>query len=839
MKLKPDIICVTESWLNESVPDDAITIFGYNVFRSDRTTQKGGGICAWIKSIFEVNIVVNKSNCKDAEVLLLRVRRKRFTCFLLILYLPHGQSLNVADKQDCCDYIISLLDGETVESMHAPIFVTGDFNRVNTAFLEASFCLENVVHEPTRKDVTLDLILVPTSLTSSYVKPSFYPPLASSDHAVIYLKPVNGIPANNEYKKIVDFRDSHLSNIYLYLGSLDFGKIFSNLSLDDMCVKFYSILHDCLDSLPYDMIKIKSNDKPWMNAVVKVLINKRYRAYRTRNWSLYYHYRSKVTAAIAKAKLDWGARMKQEKVSIWKVRDKVIGTPKDPDWLPKCDQNISVREILEILNDRYISHMQADSPNYKPSPFVVPYVFKKAEIEEMLAAICTRKSTGSDGIPAIAWIKLSSVLSEPLCHIFNTCMITANLPSKWKTAHVVPVPKTQKPTLYNTRPISLLPLPARLLERKLIKWYSSDFSQRSDSNQFAYRKKGSTTCALIQLTEYIANTIADPKVQACHLVAIDMEKGFDKLSHSILLEKMYKDTLDPFLTSFTSNYLTDRYQSIRWKSTVSNPNKILSGVPQGSLLGPTIFSYFTSDLQINNDACLVKYADDITICAPVKQRPEESPIHKAFSTIKSWMSTNKMNIKAEKCQQMFISLRQTSNLEKAEIKGIPTVSKMKLLGVILDSNLNWNHHTDYLARKASSRTFILRQLKPFLDKQDMISIYCACIRGILEYCAPLFVNLNASQSNTLERVQKRCHRIICGSSSCSCTHFVPLDYRRIVLGWKLFMQLITDVNHPLHHLLPPKLTFSNKYVIPIGANSIVKRSFLMVMVKLFNSGFSL
>lgn len=836
-----DFVCVTESWLNSSVVDEAVTMDGYSIFRADRAShRKGGGICVWVKTTFNTSVICNKSYFDEMEFLLLRITRGKFSCLLLTVYFPHGQSMNSSSKQKCLEYITQLIDEQMDIYLDTHTFVVGDFNRINPCFLENGLLVSNVVHCPTRNNVVLDLILIPESLLSAYSQPTVHAPLGSSDHAVLHLKPNKNhyFPTDDTYTEIIDFRDSHLQSVVQYLQSMKFDELFHECDLDEMCSKFYGTLHNCLSTLPRDKIRWTSSDKPWITSTVKVLINKRYAAYRCSNWVLYAHFRDKVKKAIVANKREWGTRMKQNSLSIWKVRDKVIGKSKDSEWLPKCDPNVPVHDLLGRLNSLYISSMQFDPIISQKTPIVVPFTFKKSDVARLLSNVNPMKSPGSDGIPSITWVKLSSVLADPICLIFNKCLEMANLPMLWKQADVVPLPKTKKPNISETRPISLIPMPARLFEKQLMKHYSAEFSKCCDKNQFAYRKQSSASCALIHLTDYVANKLSDPNVRACHLLAIDMEKGFDRVSHNVLITKMIKDNFDPFLITFIENYLTDRYQRVRWKSLHSNYRNITSGIPQGSTVGPTMFSYYVSDLEVKCDVCLIKYADDIIICSPVMKSTNCSRVREAYHEVSHWMDANKMSIKVQKCSQMTISLTSCDDSNKWEINGISAVTEMRILGVSFDQRLNWKAHVEAIFRKASSRMYVLRQLKPFLVKDQLFDIYCACIRSVIEYCCPLFVSLRSHQSKLLEKVQDRCHRTLCGSSNCTCHLFVPLNYRRILLGWKLFETLVNDINHPLHCLSLPRLPVSGKFRIPKSSNSLLHDSFIVVMSRLSNNGFS-
>ena len=162
----------------------------------------------------------------------------------------------------------------------------------------------------------------------------------------------------------------------------------------------------------------------------------------------------------------------------------------------------------------------------------------------------------------------------------------------------------------------------------------------------------------------------------------------------------------------------------------------------------------------------------------------------------------------------------------------------KILGVTFDDKLNWNCHVSGMCRKASSRLFALKQLHDFLPKRHLVLMYQNCVRNILEYAAPLLIGMNRSLEIDMERIQKRAHIIICGLH-CRCSSFVPLSYRRNILSYKLFLSLISDPEHPLHHISLPVMPHSKKFRLPVVKTALRRKCFIISMSKLYNGGFTL
>lgn len=835
----PDFVCVVESWLDSTVDDTVITLAGYDVFRADRTSGKqGGGICCWIKDSYSVKILFFESAFIDVEILILRINHREFRCILATLYFPHGRILNKDLESRLCDYIVDTIDDFLNIYPNYSVIITGDFNHVSTTMFESAYNLENVVVSPTRLNNILDLILLPGDLVQYYQDVDILPPIGMGDHNVVLLNPITSIEEQpDRYQKVIDFRDSNLRLCLSFLNDIDWD-IMSSLSLDDACDFFYRQLRKAIDTLPFDLVKISNyENKPWITNVIKVNINKRYRAYRDRNWSMFAHYRDKVKQMIYEAKKSWSNRMKCSK-SIWDIKKSVIhGHSNNTNWLPQCDPNKNVFELMDIINDSLSEEFVNDPHCEIKNPIILPFLFSQKQVQTLLQKTSPKSSSGSDGIPSMIWSKLSFVIAEPLTILFNMCLWNADLPRSWKIADIVLIPKTKPPQIGQLRPISLLSIPERIFEKEFLKYLNSQLSL--DSQQFGYRKGSSTTCALIAAESFITQSLQEKDIVSCHMLSIDLSKGFDKVSHRLLLDKLKNDTIDPFCILFISNYLRSRKQRIRWRLDHSDMVNVLSGVPQGSSIGPSLFGYFLSDLHIQNpkNSLMLKYADDILIISKVHKSCSESPVIAELLSAQTWLSDNMMKIREDKCIQMFFSLTHSTVFSHLAVHNIPVKSHLKFLGIIFDQTLKWNEHVQVITRKAASKLSVLRQLKPFLDQGELVTIFNCCIRSILEYAAPLFVNLHCKQRDLIEKVQRRAHTIVCGDSNCTCSNFIPLYYRRLMLGIRLFKSFVHDSSHPLHYLTPESNTYSRTFRMPLIRNSQKAKSFIVTMIQLANDGF--
>ena len=198
------------------------------------------------------------------------------------------------------------------------------------------------------------------------------------------------------------------------------------------------------------------------------------------------------------------------------------------------------------------------------------------------------KSTGSDGIPNKFYRIAAPFIAEPLCNIINTSILQRRVPLAFKECCVSPIPKSNPPTLDSLRPITLLSVPAKLLEKHVLRSEKEKIISTFPPKQFAYRPNSDTTCALVSIHDEITKRLDDLRSDACILINYDFHKAFDSISHSILLKKLDQANFSHGFIRWLDSYLCDRSQSIRIRNVTSDPCAVTSRAPQGSLLGPFV-----------------------------------------------------------------------------------------------------------------------------------------------------------------------------------------------------------------------------------------------------------
>lgn len=223
-----------------------------------------------------------------------------------------------------------------------------------------------------------------------------------------------------------------------------------------------------------------------------------------------------------------------------------------------------------------------------------------------------KKSAGSDQIEPYFLQLAARLIADPVSDIFNLSLNSGAIPNSWKSALVLPLLKGGDPTnLDNYRPISRLSVMAKLFESLLneqIKHFLADHSVLSPM-QSGFRQGHSTVTAVASVTNDIITALDNKK--SCAALFIDLSKAFDTVCHDLLLERLKSIGFSPSVIKWFSNYLSGRTQCVTVGNCSSSSLEVKMGVPQGSILGPILFSIYINNLGAGLSPTKVHlYADD-------------------------------------------------------------------------------------------------------------------------------------------------------------------------------------------------------------------------------------
>ena len=406
-----------------------------------------------------------------------------------------------------------------------------------------------------------------------------------------------------------------------------------------------------------------------------------------------------------------------------------------------------------------------------------------------LGLISSNKATGIDKI-SCKIIKLAApVISDSLTLILNQCMTLSCFPDEWKTAKVVPLYKNgQRNIPGNYRPISVLPMISKIMERILYNQlysYLTKFELLSDS-QYGFRKFHSTASALLDCTnDWYINL---DRNMFNLVVLIDLKKAFDTVDHQILLRKLELYGIKGQALSLLKSYLTNRNKKCQIQNSFSSERLITCGVPQGSILGPLFFLLYINDLP----RCLNKtkprmFADDTNLTASGDSvRIVQAAVNSDLENLRKWLIASKLSLNVAKTEFMLIGsksmIKKISDPQSNVFinnKQIKRVYECKTLGLTIDQYLSWKSNTEIICKKICAGISAIRRIKPFVNKQTLISIYNAIVRPYFDYCCEVWDVFGETQSKRLQKLQNRAARIILDASN-DVNHTIALR----TFGWE-------------------------------------------------------
>ena len=258
------------------------------------------------------------------------------------------------------------------------------------------------------------------------------------------------------------------------------------------------------------------------------------------------------------------------------------------------------------------------------------------------------------------------------------------------------------------RPISLLSLVSKLLEKHIANILLDHLFSHNliPPNQFGFLPNRSTTDALITTCQQIHSSL-DSSSNVCGIF-LDIRKAFDSVSHAAFLRKLDSLNLPPNLLSWFSSYLDGRTQSVRVGKSVSSSLPVISGVPQGSILGPLLFIIFFNDIASilpSFSSNMILYADDILLLHTINSPSDIDSINSQLDVISSWLTSKSLHINILKTKYMIFSHRPQAYFDqlptiKIADSAIDRVSSFKYLGIVLKPNLSWSAHIHLLRKKA-------------------------------------------------------------------------------------------------------------------------------------------
>lgn len=437
------------------------------------------------------------------------------------------------------------------------------------------------------------------------------------------------------------------------------------------------------------------------------------------------------------------------------------------------DGTVAVNDVekANIFNDFFGSVFTEDN---NKSEILVPNKLKKVPpisfnlpiVEKALKNLKPTFSSGPDGLCAYFMKKLYRFLSIPLATIFEVSYRTSELPTMWKQAIVIPIFKKKNPLkVDNYRPISLCCVSCKVMEKIINATLINHLNDGKllSEKQFGFSKGKSCVSQLIycknKWTELLDNKIP------IDVVYIDFAKAFDSVVHSKLLQKLSLLGIDGFLLKWLQSFLENRTQVVKINSSYSETLRVLSGVPQGSVLGPTLFNMYINDIVLSVEHSeILLFADDVKLF-----HTDPKLLEIDLKNIYDWSVRWQINISFDKCSVLHLGRNNSKIAHFLDGKQIKTDDNIKDLGVFMSNNMSSSVHCTYLFKKCSQISSLI--CKSFLsrNKDLMVKAYKTYVLPLLDYCSQVYSPHKISDINILERVQRRFTKNVLRNSDLSYT----------------------------------------------------------------------
>uniref|UniRef100_A0A2A4JYZ1 Reverse transcriptase domain-containing protein n=1 Tax=Heliothis virescens TaxID=7102 RepID=A0A2A4JYZ1_HELVI len=399
----------------------------------------------------------------------------------------------------------------------------------------------------------------------------------------------------------------------------------------------------------------------------------------------------------------------------------------------------------------------------------------ETEVEQIIMNLKDDCAVGWDNISNKTIKQFRHILVPPLTYIFRTCLSKSHFPQCLKKAVVIPVHKSgSKEQVTNYRPISLLPTISKILEKIINKRLMKYLEKQSilSVRQFGFRPKLSTADAVHLLTNYIAQELD----KGNHTIGIflDLAKAFDTISIPILLRKLEAIGVRGDQLKLFKSYLEDRSQCVKIGDVLScDENNTSFGVPQGSILGPTLFLIYINDLcNLKLDhATIISYADDTALLFSADSEKDVYRLAQhGFNVVNNWLSNNSLTLNADKTNYIKFSMRKLTSIgtysslyahhcshainNKCTCPSIKLTNKIKYLGVILDETLSFKHHIESLNNRLRKLIFVFKKVRYIADSKILRQVYFALCQSLITYCITTWGGAGKTLLLTIERAQR-------------------------------------------------------------------------------------
>ena len=815
---KPVLVAVSEAKTKRGFRQvNEFEIDGFQLFHSNLDTTSGRGIAVYAHASIQDSIVQVYSDIKFEEYCFLDIKLRNNDKLLFgCIY----RSPTASETSEQNNLNLNLLLKDVCKKKYSHVCLVGDFNfptinwnsmattetgdGLESNFLEAvhdCFLYQHII-EPTRIRGTdnpslLDLILTDEEFQVSELK--HQSPLGASDHSVISFNFHCYIDATSRRTRYL-YHKADIAGMKSQLTTSNWVERFTR-SIDSKDVeKSWNEIKQKIHELRNTFVPIQSNNKASWNSKWSVPIDKKLqdnirkkhrlhqRWIRSQNESNRLEYtrtRNKVKSMMRGAKRNFEkdisncARKNPKK--FWSyIRRKLktragiapLENPDEPESLAYSDA-----EKASILQRQFCSVFVREPDDITPvlnqvtDERMPDVTITEERVIEVIKSFKTDKSCGPDEVDVVMLQELIDFMSLPITLLLKKSLSSGVLPEDWLNAIVTPVfKKGSNKKAENYRPISLTSVVCKIMEsiikQDIVKYFM-------EKNLFSNKQHGfisgrSTTTQLLKFIDHCLQVYATGG--AMDVVYLDFAKAFDKVPHRRLLAKLRAHGISGPVLNWIKSFLNGRKQCVRVNGTLSDHANVLSGIPQGSVLGPILFVIYINDLPNEVASDVLLFADDTKIFRCIKSIPDSLYLQDDLQKLVNWSNRWLLKFNADKCH--VLTLGKHENIVHAhnyKMDGVELehVFEEKDLGVIVDTDLSFDEHITTKIKKANAMAGMIRRSFTYLESNFFKKLYVTFVRPHLEINNSVWAPYFRKHVNAIEKVQMRAAKCVDGFNDLS------------------------------------------------------------------------
>jgi exonuclease III len=826
----PDILGVSETWLNNNLEDtDIASKEDYTIHRKDRTNKRGGGVMLMVKA----NIKSKRRDDLECNTL------NHNEIIVTELEPEPGNKLIVItayrSQQDPHEHFLTNFENTLQNCMSQnlnKLLIMGDFNYSKIKWSQTldkklpqhcrefkevlnGYGLKQLNKNPSRaqNNNILDLVLTnfPDKCSKIYCNIFQY----SSDHYLLNFDLNTRVETiTSPPRTVYNFKRANFNQLKEDLTATNLNdKIDREEHIDNKLTSWAQSLTDLINRhIPKITLK-KQHSAPWIDHVVVKAVRKKNSALKQAKkhdtqhlWTKFHRLRNRLKNLITFKHKEYLSNIcdniSNQPKKFWsfiKANSKSRGLPQFL-YNTNGEEESDFNSMANIFNNFFQSIFSCNDNIPTPpiistnDPLLDHISITENEVLKELNKLNPSKAPGPDGLPTRVLKECAPELTPSITNLFNNSLIMGLVPKAWKHANIVPLHKKgNKHQANNYRPISLLPVISKVLERCIFNKIIEILIPKITALQHGFLRNRSTVTQLLQVFSNI-NNILD-KGDQTDVVYFDLSKAFDSVPHKLLLEKLKSFGICGSLHAWITSYLTNRLQRVTLNGASSDWLSVTSGVPQGSILGPLLFILYINDLPnclSENTLCAI-FADDTKIFRQITSHQDLTILQRDINKVSAWSKDWGLTFNQKKCT--ILSLKRNNKpleyIYRMDNTQLPRTTDAPDLGITITSNLSWNTHINNICSRAQNRKwFLIRTLGYDAPIRAKLLTYLSLVRSIVEYNTIIWNPITQNNILILENVQRKCTDYILNNPRWPSPHritykerltelkLLPLSYRR-------------------------------------------------------------